>query len=113
MLLFQLIASIFGGPDVLSYLSGPVGIYQATAQASSLGVVYVLHLAALISLNLAALNVFPFPALDGGRIVFVIAEKIRRKPISARVQYIVNGVGFIMVMGLLLFITVRDVMHLL
>ena len=113
MLLFKLIASIFGGPSVLSYLSGPVGIYQATAQASSMGVVYVLNLAALISINLAALNVFPFPALDGGRIVFVIAEKIRRKPIAAKVQYVVNGIGFLLVIALLLFITVRDVMHLL
>jgi regulator of sigma E protease len=109
ILLFRLIASIFDGSHLYSQVSGPVGIYKATTQAAGLGWVYLANLMALISLNLAALNIFPFPALDGGRIVFLGIEKIRKKPVSAEVQQWVNGGAFILLLLLMVLVTIQDV----
>jgi regulator of sigma E protease len=113
ILLWKLIGALFGlgGSTLLQYLTGPVGVFQATAQASAMGWVHVLYLAAIISLNLAAVNIFPFPALDGGRVLMVIIEKIKRSPVSARTQAVVNGVGFFALIAVLLFISVRDVIR--
>lgn len=113
ILLFQLIGGLFGlvSGNVFQYITGPVGVFQATAQASALGWAHVLYLAAIISLNLAAVNIFPFPALDGGRVLLVIIEKIKRSPVSARTQTIINGVGFFALIAVLLFISVRDVIR--
>lgn len=108
-MLFRLIASIFTGGNLFSYVSGPVGIYKATSQAVGLGVIYLLNLAALISINLAAINIFPFPALDGGRVVFLIIEKIIRRPVSIKVQQIINSVGFGLLLLLMAIVTVKDV----
>lgn len=113
VMLFKLIASIFGGESLWGQVSGPIGIFKATSQAAGLGFLYVLNLVALISLNLAAINIFPFPALDGGRIIFLIAEKIKGSPVSTQVQQIVNGVGFGLLLLLMLVVTVKDVVRLL
>ncbi len=113
VLLFKLIGALVGlAPgDLLHSLTGPVGVFQATAQASAMGWAHVLYLAAMISLNLAAVNIFPFPALDGGRVLMVIIEKIKRSPVSTKTQSIINGVGFLLLVCLLLFISVRDVIR--
>jgi len=107
--LFRLIASIFGGPNLFKYISGPVGIFQATSQAANLGVGYLANLVALISINLAAINIFPFPALDGGRILFLIVEKIKGSPVSAKIQQMVNAAGFILLIILILAVSVQDI----
>jgi len=109
ILLFRLIASIFDGSRLFTQVSGPVGIYNATTQAAGLGWVYLANLMALISLNLAALNIFPFPALDGGRIVFLGIEKIFKKPVSEAVQQWVNGGAFILLLVLMVLVTVQDI----
>lgn len=111
-MLFKLIASIFGGPNLFKYISGPVGIFQATSQAAGFGVGYLANLIALISINLAAINIFPFPALDGGRILFLIIEKIKGSPISSKIQQIVNGVGFALLLVLILAASVQDIIRL-
>jgi regulator of sigma E protease len=111
-LLFKLIVSLFGGANVFKYVSGPVGIFEATSQAAGLGMAYLANLVALISLNLAALNIFPFPALDGGRVLFLIIEKIKGSPISVKIQQIVNGIGFALLLILLLATSVQDVVRL-
>lgn len=113
VLLFKLIASVFSGGGLFKQLSGPVGIFEATSQATGLGFVYVAHLIALISINLAALNIFPFPALDGGRIVFLIIEKIKGSPVSAKAQTIVNAVGFGALILLFVFVSVQDILRML
>jgi len=112
VLLFKLIASIFGGPSIIQYVHGPIGIFQATSQASGLGFVFLAHLIAIISLNFAALNIFPFPALDGGRVLFLLLEKIARRPISARVQGMVNAIGFALLIALILYVSIGDVARL-
>lgn len=113
VLLFKLILSPFTGENIVQNLSGPVGVFQATAQASHMGFLYIANLAAIISLNLAALNIFPFPALDGGRVLFVLLEKIKGKPLSFKAQTIANSIGFGLVILLLIYVTVQDVIRIL
>ena len=85
---------------------------QLTGEASEAGPSYLIQFAAFLSLNLAIINLFPLPALDGGRIVFVILEVIRRgKRVSPRTEAMVHFIGFVMLMGLLLVITFYDVVR--
>lgn len=99
---------LFIEPGVLDSVSGPVGIFSIALQASSLGFPYFLHLLALLSLNLAVLNILPLPALDGGRLVFLLIEKIKKSPVAFRWQAIANVGGFIILIGLVILITVKD-----
>jgi regulator of sigma E protease len=106
-------ASFFVGlltrPEVLESVAGPVGIFALSAQAGSLGLVYLFQLMAFISVNLAVLNLIPFPALDGGRFLLLIIEKIRMKPISRKVQTAVNTLGFALLLILMILITIQDI----
>lgn len=88
---------------------GPVGIAKHTAQAAQLGLSYLINLMALISLSLGIFNVLPIPALDGGRILFVFIEKIRRRPIDQQLENTLHLVGFFVLLLLLVLITVKDV----
>jgi regulator of sigma E protease len=96
----------------LSQVSGPVGIAGTVGQASHLGFVYLLSLVALISINLAVINLLPFPALDGGRLLFVGIEAIIRRPIPTSFARWVNAVGFLFLLGLMGVITVHDIFKL-
>jgi len=93
-------------------VSGPVGIAVMTGEAVQLGFVYILQFAAILSINLAILNILPIPALDGGRILFLIIEGIIRKPINSKVEAVVHNVGFLLLMLLVLFVTYKDVLGL-
>jgi regulator of sigma E protease len=92
-------------------IAGPVGIAVLTGEVVQLGFIYVLQFAALLSLNLAIINILPFPALDGGRLLFVIIEKIRRKPNNERIEAIVHRIGFSLLMILIVLVTYRDVVR--
>jgi regulator of sigma E protease len=101
--------AILGKAD-LSQVSGPVGIARLVGDASDLGIIYLLSFTAFISLNLAALNLVPFPALDGGRILFVVIEAIKRSPIKPSIANMTNAVGFGILILLMLFVTYRDIL---
>jgi regulator of sigma E protease len=96
-----------------SQVSGPVGIASVVGEAQHLGFVYLLSLMALISINLAIINLIPFPALDGGRIAMVIIEKIIRRPIPPKVVSWVNNVGFTLLIILMIVVTTHDILRLL
>jgi regulator of sigma E protease len=94
-------------------VSGPVGIYTLVGQVQQTGFSNLLLLVALISLNLGIVNVFPIPALDGGRIFFVLLEWVRRgKRVSARTEQLVHTIGFILLLALILLVTFNDVKRL-
>ncbi|MEK7521026.1 MAG: M50 family metallopeptidase [Patescibacteria group bacterium] len=93
----------------LGGVTGPVGIVGVAAQAAGISVVYLLQLFGLISLNLAVLNALPFPALDGGRLFFVLIEKIKGSPVSAKAEGIAHAVGFSLLLALMAAITIKDV----
>ncbi len=90
-------------------VSGPVGIAIMTQQAAAMGFMTILHFTALISVNLAIINALPFPALDGGRLLFLMVEKIKGSPINQKWEAKANNVGFALLMLLMLVITFKDV----
>lgn len=104
-LIWQLISH---GQAVGGEVAGPVGIYSITGQAAQMGFVYLLQLTALLSINLAIVNALPFPALDGGRVLFLIIEKIKGSPVSQTIEKAVHTAGFAFLIVLMLLITIRD-----
>jgi len=103
-----ILSNLVTGQGVAEEISGPVGIAVMTGEVARLGISYLIQFAAILSINLAILNIFPFPALDGGRIVFLLFEKIKGKPVSERVEGLVHSLGFLFLMGLVVLITYRD-----
>lgn len=93
-------------------LSGPVGIYSVVDSQSKKGFESILSLVAYLSMNVGVINLIPFPAFDGGRVLFLIIEKIRRKPIKAKTEGMINSIGFILLMLLMVFVTISDVIKL-
>jgi len=93
----------------LSSLGGPVKIAQLTGEVTRLGLGYVIQFTAYLSVNLAILNIIPFPALDGGRILFLLIEKIRRKPNNPKIEAMVNTIGFLVLLALIALISIKDV----
>lgn len=93
----------------LSQVSGPVGIAGAVGQAAGTGIAPLLTLTALISINLALINLLPIPALDGGRLFFVIIESIIRRPLPRVFQNAVNLIGFAFLILLMLVVTANDI----
>jgi regulator of sigma E protease len=106
------IRDAFTGNAELKNLAGPVGIASLVGEARAGGASNILLLTALISINLALINLIPFPALDGGRILFVIIEAIRRKPIPAKIAQYTNAAGFIFLLVFLGFVTAHDISRL-
>lgn len=97
------------GRGDFSDVSGPIGIVGLVGDAYSIGILYLLAFTAIISINLAIINLLPIPALDGGRILFVWIEAIKGSPMTTKTQLIANGIGFALLILLMLVITVNDV----
>lgn len=93
----------------LSNLGGPIKIAKLTGEVADMGFIYLLQFTSFLSLNLAVLNVLPFPALDGGRILFLIIEKIRGRRNNQKLEQIVNTAGFVFLLLLMLLVTIKDV----
>lgn len=98
--------------DVSASVSGPVGIAVLTGEVASLGVSHLVQFAAMLSVNLAVMNVLPFPALDGGRLAFLLYEIVRRKKASPAFESVVHGSGFIILLLIVVIVTVKDIIHL-
>ena len=108
----KMVGSLFVG-DVPKDVSGPLGIFEATSSIrSNQGLLAVIHFFGIVSVNLAVVNVLPFPALDGGRIIFVLYEIIFRKRANEKFEVAVNNLGMLILLTLLLLITVGDVSRL-
>lgn len=106
------ILKLFTGELSLNNLSGPVGMYTIVGQSAKLGIQNLIYLTAYLSVNLGFINILPFPAFDGGRIIFVIIEKIKGSPVKPNVENIFHTIGFILLMILMLFITYQDILRL-
>jgi regulator of sigma E protease len=87
---------------------GPIGTVQVTAQEAAHGWQNLISTLALISLALAVFNVLPWPALDGGRLLFLLYELVRRKPVNQRIETAVHALGFLVLLGLIVLVTVGD-----
>lgn len=99
-----------GQETASSQVSGPVGIFVILQDGSLLGYQFMLMIIAIISLTLAIMNILPIPALDGGRLWFTLfARGVRGRPLTARREELINGIGFLFLIGLIILITVVDV----
>ena len=94
----------------VSGVVGTVGIMVDVAQESTVNIVYV---AVILSLSLGLFNLIPFPALDGGRLLFLIIEAIIGRPLNRKVEAIVNGIGLVLLFGLMIVVKASDIMGLL
>lgn len=106
------IVDAFRGQPVLEQVTGPVGLAGLVGDAKSLGWIYLLSFTAIISINLAVINLVPFPALDGGRLLFLLIEKLKGSAIKPKVANAFNLVGFALLLLLMLVVTYRDIVKL-
>lgn len=110
--MYDFFRNIFIGKANFSQITGPVGIVGVVRDASALGFVHLVTLMALISINLAVINLLPFPALDGGRLFFLLIETVKRSPIKTEVANAINGIGFALLIALMIFVTYHDIVKL-
>jgi regulator of sigma E protease len=103
-----ILKQLFTTGSVGADIAGPIGIAVITGQVLDLGIVPLMQFAALLSINLGIVNALPFPALDGGRLLFLLIEKIRRRKVSKRIENAVHSVGFGLLLILIVAITARD-----
>lgn len=109
--LFDFFKNMFIGQADLSGVAGPVGLVGVVSDVGALGFMHLISLTALISINLAVINLLPFPALDGGRLFFILIEWIKRSPIKPGVANAANGIGFLLLIALMTFVTFHDVVR--
>jgi regulator of sigma E protease len=110
---YNLIHDAILGKADMSTITGPIGIVGVVGDASKFGFIYLLSFTALISINLAVINLIPFPALDGGRLLFLLIEKIKGSRIKPQIANITNAIGFGLLMILMVIITYHDIVKLL
>ena len=104
---------LFTGKLGVNNLSGPVGIYSIVGEVTKESVLLnIANLTALLCVNVGFLNILPFPAFDGGRILFLLIEKIKGKPVDPKIENTVNTVGFCLLMVLVVFVTINDILRL-
>ncbi len=107
-----IVGSLFTGKISLSALSGPVGMYSIVDQSVGKGIAQLVYLVAFLSINLGVVNILPFPAFDGGRVLFLIIEKIKGSPVNSNVENMFHVVGFFLLMLLMVYITIQDIFRL-
>lgn len=112
VMFISLIVGLFTSNGLASQVAGPIGIANFTGQMARLGLVYLMQFTAFLSLDLAVLNFLPFPALDGGRVLFLLIEKIKGSPVRRDVEAIIHNSGFILLIAVVILVTFRDIMRL-
>ncbi len=106
------IGGIFTGRESADQVGGPIRIAQISGQVATIGLSALIHLAAVLSVSIGLLNLFPVPLLDGGHLLFYAIEAVRGKPLSERSQELGFRVGLALVLMLMLFATYNDILHL-
>lgn len=109
---YNLIHDAILGKADMSLITGPIGIVGVVDDATEFGFIYLLSFTALISINLAVINLIPFPALDGGRLLFLLIEKIKGSRIKPKIANITNAIGFGLLMILMVIVTYNDIIKL-
>ena len=110
--MFFTILYLITGKLSIANLSGPVGIFSIVGEAAKTGFINIIYLLAFISINVGFINFLPIPAFDGGRILFLIIEKIKGSPINSKVENMIHSVGFVLLMILMVVITYNDIIRL-
>lgn len=107
-ILGNMLKDLIFGAGVQAEIAGPIGIAALTGKMIGLGWIYVLQFTAILSINLGIINILPLPALDGGRILFAIIEKIRQKPNNQKIETTIHNIGFTALMILIAIVTYKD-----
>ncbi len=110
--LWILIVGLVTGAGASFDVAGPVGIAGIVGDSARMGFAYLLNVTAMISLSLAAMNILPIPALDGGRALFVLVEMVTRKKVSMRFEQMAHTAGFVLLMILIVVVTWKDIVKL-
>ena len=108
-MMYQFLGQLFTGQAGLDQLTGPVGVVKVVSESAKAGFISVLQIAALISLNLGIVNLLPFPALDGGRLLFLVIRKFAGKKVTDDVEGKFHLVGIMLLFALMIIITIQDV----
>lgn len=112
-LILVILGKLLTGALSIRGLAGPLGIAQITGRYAQSGFLSLLSFTAFLSINIGVLNLLPLPALDGGRLVFVIIEAIRRKPIKIEIENRIHRWGLIFLLGLIFIVTINDFLRIL
>ncbi|MBI2062199.1 MAG: site-2 protease family protein [Candidatus Yanofskybacteria bacterium] len=108
---FMLFKTLLLKGKLIADVSGPVGIATLTGQAARMGMNYLMQFTAIISINLAVLNIIPFPALDGGRALLIIVEKLKGSPVNKKAEQLINTAGFAFLVALMVYVTAKDIVR--
>ena len=111
VMMYDTLRQLFTGDVSVKELSGPVGIVYAVNETAKSGILYVIYLAALLSLNLAIINMLPLPALDGGRLLFLLIRKITGKRVTDEMEGRIHFIGIMLLLLLLVYVTFNDVIR--
>jgi regulator of sigma E protease len=106
------IGGVFTGREAADQVGGPIRIAQISGQVATIGVAALIHLAAVLSISIGLLNLFPVPLLDGGHLLFYAVEALRGRPLSDRAQEMGFRIGLGLVLMLMVFATYNDILHL-
>ena len=110
--MFITFKGLFTGGISVKQLSGPVGIYNIVGSSAKSGLANLLYLTALLSVNVGFLNLIPFPAFDGGRVLFLVIEKIKGSPVKPETENKIHTIGFFLLIALMIYITFNDIIKL-
>ena len=111
VMMYNVIGDLFTGDVSMKELSGPVGIVYVVNDSAKMGFIYVVYLAALLSLNLAVMNLLPLPALDGGRLLFLLIRKITGKAVTDEMEGKIHFIGIMLLLLLMVFVTWNDIVR--
>ena len=111
VMMYDIIKQLITGQVSTQELSGPVGIVYMVNDTARAGVIYVVYLSALLSLNLAVMNLLPFPALDGGRLLFLLIRKITGKKVTDEMEGKIHFIGIVLLMALMVYVTWNDIVR--
>lgn len=111
-MIWESLLDLVGGRVGMEAVSGPVGVTTAISDAAKSGFTQLLYLVCVLSMNLGVFNLLPLPALDGGRLVFILWEMIAGKPVNPKYEGMVHFIGILVLFGLMILITYKDIVNL-
>lgn len=108
---YDLFRDLFTGQGISAEVGGPIRIAEITGQVARMGFSYLINFTAILSINLAIINILPIPALDGGRILFLVLEKIKGRPVKKELEGTLHYIGFILLMLMVAVVTYKDILR--